>query len=90
MSKRRKIVLAAGVMLLCGELLLSGEALAVDQASRPLSPKRQLIACMNRQMAASRQISYNEATKVCKTQLQAQSATLTSSVLAKPVTVLGQ
>jgi hypothetical protein len=28
--------------------------------------KRQLIGCMNKQMSASRTISYNEATKLCK------------------------
>ena len=28
--------------------------------------KRQMIGCMNKQMSASRTISYNEATKLCK------------------------
>jgi hypothetical protein len=31
-----------------------------------LAEKRQMIRCMNKQMSASRTISYNDATKICK------------------------
>jgi hypothetical protein len=55
------------------------QALAAD-LTRPVSPRRQLTICMNKQMSASRTISYNEATAVCKAQLKAKTPTLASSI----------
>lgn len=52
--------------------------------SRAQSAKRLLVVCMNREMSASKTISYNEATKLCKAQIKTQSATLTTGLL-KPV-----
>ena len=49
---------------------------AADAAS-PTSPsRRQLSGCMTKQMTASRTISYNEASKVCKDQLKSQNDAL--------------
>ena len=58
------------------------QAMAVD-LNRPVSPRRQLAVCMNKEMSASRTISYNEATAVCKAQLKAKTPTLASSVQPK-------
>jgi hypothetical protein len=55
------------------------QAMAVD-LNRPVPPRRQLAVCMNKQMSASRTISYNEATAVCKAQLKAKTPTLAASV----------
>jgi len=63
----------------------SGSARAADVASRPVSAKRQLVLCMTKRMSDSKTLSYNEATKLCKEQLEAQRVTLTTSVLAKPM-----
>jgi hypothetical protein len=63
---------------LVGAAGLGIQAMAVD-LTRPVSPRRQLTVCMNKQMSASRTISYNEATAVCKAQLKAKAATLASS-----------
>jgi hypothetical protein len=60
---------------------MSMQAMAIDP-SRPVSARRQLAACMNREMAASRTISYNQATAVCKLKVKAPS--LASSVPTKP------
>jgi hypothetical protein len=71
---------------------VSARAVAVDSighAPSP-SPKRLLIACMSKQMSASKTISYNEATKLCKAQLKSQSATLASSTAVKPMSGLNR
>jgi hypothetical protein len=73
----RRVVLRLAVML--GVASLSAQSLAVDSSSRPASPRHQLMLCMTKQMSASRTISYNEATKVCKAQLKSQSAALAAS-----------
>ena len=41
--------------------------------------KQQLTACMNRQMASSRTVSYNEAMRSCKAKLQPPKDTLASN-----------
>jgi hypothetical protein len=61
---------------------VSPPATALDP-NRPVSPRRQLAACMNKQMSASRTISYNQATAVCKAQLKPKAAALASSIQPK-------
>lgn len=39
---------------------------------RAVSAKRHMVDCMNRQMTASRTLSYNEASRICKDQLKDQ------------------
>jgi hypothetical protein len=68
---------------------MSMQAMAADP-NRALSQRRQLAACMNRQMAASRTISYNQATTVCKERLKVKAPTLASSVQAKPASGLSR
>jgi hypothetical protein len=70
------VVMSLGLMSLAG---------AADASPRPLSAKRQLVMCMTKRMSDSKTLSYNEASKLCKEQLEAQRATLTTSVLAKPM-----
>jgi hypothetical protein len=67
---------------LIGAAGVSIQAVAVD-LNRAVSPRRQLTVCMNRQMSASRTISYNQATAVCKAQLKAKAPTLASSIQPK-------
>jgi hypothetical protein len=68
---------------------VSIQAMAVD-LNRPVSPRHQLAICMNRQMSASRTISYNEATAVCKAQLKAKAPTLASSIQPKQASGLAK
>ena len=70
------------LLVLIGAAGISSQAVAVDQY-RPVSPRRQLTVCMNRQMSASRTISYNQATAVCKAELKAKAPTLASSIQPK-------
>jgi hypothetical protein len=74
------LICAAGVSI---------QAMAVD-LNRPVSPRRQLALCMNRQMSASRAISYNEATAVCKAQLKTKAPTLASSIPPKQASGLAK
>jgi hypothetical protein len=46
--------------------------------------KRQISDCMSKQMSASRTISYNEASKLCKQQIKTQNASLASGTATKP------
>lgn len=74
-------------------LAASGVALAATQASgnparHPVSARHQLIACMTKEMTASKTISYNEATKLCRAQLKVEAPTLASTIAAKPSGVL--
>jgi hypothetical protein len=76
-------------------LVASGAAFVSAQAignamGHPLSPRHQLTACMTKQMSASKTISYNDASKLCKQQLQAQTPTLASTVVSKPASGLGR
>jgi hypothetical protein len=79
----RWIVVAACGIVAMG--LAADGALAAELNSRPVSAKRQLAMCMTKRMSDSKTLSYNDATKLCKEQLEAQRATLTTSVLAKPM-----
>jgi hypothetical protein len=74
---------------LVGAVGMTFQALAVDP-NRPVSPRRQLAVCMNKQMSASRTISYNDATAVCKAQLKAKAPTLASSIQSKPTSGLAK
>src|SRR5882757_11064473 len=69
---------------------MSAPALAVDSIGHAPSPKRLLIACMSKQMSASKTLSYNEATKLCKAQVKSQSATLVTSTAVKPMSGLSR
>ncbi|MDP9065858.1 MAG: hypothetical protein M3O06_08355 [Pseudomonadota bacterium] len=68
-------------------LLLSVAAfagVAAATAAKPTaSPRHQLLTCMTREMAASKSISYNEASRLCKTQLKRQSVALASAIDGK-------
>jgi hypothetical protein len=66
------------LLALIGAVGVGIHAMAVD-LSRPVSPRRQLTVCMNKQMSASRTISYNEATAVCKAQLKAKAPALAAA-----------
>jgi hypothetical protein len=74
---------------LIGASAVSIQAVAVD-LNRPVSPRRQLTVCMNRQMSASRTISYNQATAVCKAQLKPKAPTLASSIQPKEASGLAK
>jgi hypothetical protein len=52
-----------------GALLFSSLAFAQEPPSAPV-PKRELANCMTRMMTARRTLSYNDAAKGCKEQLQ--------------------
>jgi hypothetical protein len=81
----RWIVTAACGMALMGLVGLADGASAADAGSRAASAKRQLIMCMTKRMSDSRTLSYNEASKLCKEQLEAQRVTVAQSVVAKPM-----
>ena len=67
---------------LVGAVGMTFQAMAIDP-NRAVSPRRQLTACMNKQMSASRTISYNQATAVCKAQLKPKAPALASSIQPK-------
>jgi hypothetical protein len=69
--KRLVLTLAAIGTLLCALPALSSTA---DTANSALKGRRDLDACMSRRMAADRMLSYNDASKVCKTQLAQRKA----------------
>ena len=79
----------ATLLALIGVAGVSSQAVAVD-LNRPVSPRRQLAVCMNRQMSASRTISYNQATAVCKAQLKAKAPALASSIQPKQASGLAK
>ena len=78
------MVTACGIVVM-GLGLAAAGARAAEVNSRPVSAKRQLVLCMSKRMSDSKSLSYNDATKLCKEQLEAQRVTLTTSVLAKPM-----
>ena len=59
-----------------GMAILSCQVWALDPPSQASVHRRQLVACMTKQMSSSRTISYIEATKVCKELQKSQSSTL--------------
>lgn len=72
------------MIVLMGGAGCAVQTLAVEPVNRPPSPRRLLVACMSKQMAASRTISYNEATALCKARLKAGEAALASTAQLKP------
>jgi hypothetical protein len=78
------------IVVLLSMASVSVQAVAVEPIGHAPSPKRLLIACMSKQMSASRTLSYNEATKLCKAQLKSQSATLASGTAVKPMSGLNR
>jgi hypothetical protein len=66
-------------------LLIGAQALAVDPTGQPTISKRQLIVqmvgCMRKQISANNAISYNEALKTCKDQMNTQSDNSASHTL---------
>jgi hypothetical protein len=87
-------VLTVIVMTSAIAIFAAEHASAVDSISHPTINKRQLIeqivGCMKKRMTASKTISYNEAAKVCKDQINgpndnSPSGTLVASdTTAKP------
>jgi hypothetical protein len=73
---------AIGMM---GAVLVGAQAHAVNPTPQSTLNRRQLMDCMTKQMSASRTISYNEATKVCRNQLKLQNDSLAVNNTAKPV-----
>jgi len=75
-------------------LLIGAQALAVDSTGQPTISKRQritqIVGCMRKQMSANNTISYNEAMKMCKDQMNTQSnnsasrTIVASDAVAKP------
>jgi hypothetical protein len=58
-------------------LILLGSAAATAQPENPaVIAKRQLSECMTKRMSANRNLSYNEAMRVCKERLQPPKDTL--------------
>lgn len=64
--------------------IVSAQALAVTPASQAALSRRQLSDCMMKEMAASRTMSYNEASKVCKDRSRSQGESPAAGIEAKP------
>jgi hypothetical protein len=73
------------VTVLISVMLVGAPALAVDSVSQSTMSKRQLITqmvgCMRQEMVANKAISYNEAMKACKDQINKQSDNSASRTL---------
>jgi hypothetical protein len=70
----RRFVSAVGFSL----ILLGSHAATAAPQSRAVIAKRQLSECMTRRMSANRNLSYNDAMRVCKERLQPPKDTLAS------------
>jgi hypothetical protein len=75
--KRLTLILAAGAVLTTvGAVLATPPVFASDWKGQPLAVKRQmasqLISCMKKRMYGDRLISYNEAAKRCRDEVQGQ------------------
>jgi hypothetical protein len=71
----KRIILAIGV----SAALAAVQPSNAHPQSAAVIAKQQLTECMSRRMAASKTISYNEAMRVCKEQLQPPKETLASN-----------
>jgi len=76
-------------------LLASCAAFASVQAvgnggDHQTSARHQLMACMTKAMSASKTISYNQASKLCKQQLQTATVTVALTAAAKPAGGMGR
>jgi hypothetical protein len=78
--KRPALAIAIGAAV-----LVSTQVSATDWKGRSLSSKRQVVAqvidCMRKRMSSDRQISYNEAAKVCKGEVNRRVDTASSGPL---------
>ena len=70
-------------------LLGSVAATAQDEGAGQLFGRRQMALCMNKQMAASRTLSYNEAARLCKERAKDQQIAAASAAPASPGTKPG-
>ena len=72
-------------MILATAVLASTQAQASDWKGQPLAAKRQIasqvIDCMKRRMYSDRLVSYNDAAKTCRDQVQGQLEKATSGPL---------
>ncbi len=59
-------------IVVAGMIFIGAQALAAAPKSQAALNRRQLVDCMSRRMASDKAISYNEAAKLCKTQMKAQ------------------
>jgi hypothetical protein len=73
------------VVAFTGMILLDTRAIAVDETGQSKMSKRQMVAqvvsCMKKRMSADRSISYNEAMKACKDQVNRENDTLAAGAL---------
>lgn len=80
-------ILAAMNRIVCIIGMAVASGVVNSTVAAPLSPtaqaQRQLAVCMSRQMAASKTVSYNQASKICKELLKHPSDNLTASDAAK-------
>jgi hypothetical protein len=66
-------------------LVLGGAPLLAAESPAPQINKRQLADCMTRRMYADRSVSYNDAAKACKDQLQGRKTDAALNNAPKPV-----
>jgi hypothetical protein len=71
----KRIISAIGF----GAALAFAQISSAHPESAPVIAKQQLIECMNRRMAASKTVSYNEAMRICKEKQQPPKDTLASN-----------
>lgn len=80
-------ILAAMNRIVCIIGMVVASSVVNSTQAAPRSPtaqaQRQLAGCMNRQMAASKTVSYNQASKICKELLKHPSDNLTASDASK-------
>lgn len=73
------------VIAMTGAVFWGAQALAVDSIRQPTMSKRQMIVqivgCMKKRMSTNKTISYNEAAKACKDQINKQSNNSISGTL---------
>lgn len=64
------------ILATAGAVVATSQAIASDWKGKPLAVKRQMvsqvISCMKRRMSSDRLISYNQASKLCREQVQAK------------------
>jgi hypothetical protein len=77
MNRSGMLIALTGV--LGGVIGLVTQGLAGTSPSQSTLRRRAMVSCMTKQMTASKTISYNEATKLCKEQQKAQNASLVAN-----------
>lgn len=78
-------LIGVGLLIVCGV-----STAAPTPVSRSALARHQLAACMTREMAASRTMFYNEASRVCKARLQSTGSMLASSTGVKAGSGMGR